>query len=84
MVTDTPHGWPALEPPSKVGDVRPYARTLLGTPSHPRHLNLVPATLPFQAAAGAAQGAPDLGQWEGQDFPLVNPSLCIVKGGISS
>ena len=27
---------------------------------------------------------PELGQWEGQDVPLVRRSSCIVKGGISS
>ena len=25
-----------------------------------------------------------MGQWEGQDVPLVRPSSCIVKGGIPS
>ena len=44
----------------------------------------VPATLPFQAPAGAAQQAPDLGQWQGQDIPLVRPSSCLIKGGILS
>ena len=29
-------------------------------------------------------GAPDIGQWEGQDVPLVGPSSCIVKGAILS
>ena len=38
----------------------------------------------FQAHAGAAQEAPDIGQWEGQDVPLVRPSSCNVKGGIPS
>ena len=33
---------------------------------------------------GAAQEAPDIGQWEGQDVPLVRPSSCNVKGGIPS
>ena len=33
---------------------------------------------------GAAQEAPNTGQWEGQDVPLVRPSSCIVKGGIPS
>ena len=36
------------------------------------------------AAAGAAQEAPDLGQWEGQDVLLVRPSLFVVKGGMRS
>ena len=38
----------------------------------------------FPSTAGAAQEAPDIGQWEEQDVPLVSPSSCIVKGGISS
>ena len=42
------------------------------------------ATMPSQAHAGAAQEAPDIGQWEGQDVPLVRPSSCNVKGGIPS
>ena len=54
----------------------------MGTPSHPGHLDRVAATLPSQAPVGAAQEAPDIGQWEGQDVPLVRPSSCIVKGGI--
>ena len=37
-----------------------------------------------QAHAGAAQEAPNIGQWEGQDVPLVRPSSCTVKGGIPS
>ena len=40
--------------------------------------------MPSQAHAGAAQEAPDIGQWEGQDVPLVIPSSCNVKGGIPS
>ena len=40
--------------------------------------------MPSQAHAGAAQEAPNIGQWEGQDVPLVRPSSCIVKGGIPS
>ena len=40
--------------------------------------------MPSQAHAGAAQEAPDIGQWEGQDIPLVRPSSCNVKGGIPS
>ena len=40
--------------------------------------------MPSQAHAGAAQEAPDIGQWEGQDVPLVRPSSCNVKGGIPS
>ena len=42
------------------------------------------ATMPSQAHEGAAQEAPDIGQWEGQDVPLVRPSSCNVKGGIPS
>ena len=40
--------------------------------------------MPSQAHAGAAQEAPNIGQWGGQDVPLVRPSSCIVKGGIPS
>ena len=39
----------------------------MGTPSHLGHMDRVAATLPSQAHAGAAQEAPDIGQWEGQD-----------------
>ena len=56
----------------------------MGTPSHPGHLDRVAATLPSKAPAIAAQEAPHLGQWEGQDVPLVRPSSCIVKGGLPS
>ena len=62
----------------------PHTRTHVGTPSHPRYLDRVAATLSSQAHAGAAQEAPNIGQWEGQDVPLVRPSSCIVKGGIRS
>ena len=62
----------------------PYPWTHVGTPSQPGHLDRVAATLPSQAPAGAAQEAPELGQWKGQDVPLVRPSSCIVKGGIPS
>ena len=54
------------------------------TTSHLGHMDRVAATMPSQAHAGAAQEAPDIGQWEGQDVPLVRPSSCIVKGGIPS
>ena len=54
------------------------------TPSQLGHLDRVAATLPSQAPAGAAYEAPDIGQWEEQDVPLVRPSSCIVKGGIPS
>ena len=50
----------------------------------PRTHGRVAATMPSQAHAGAAQEAPDIGQWEGQDVPLVRPSSCNVKGGIPS
>ena len=40
--------------------------------------------MPSQAHAGAAQEAPDIGQSEGQDVPLVRPSSCTVQGGIPS
>ena len=62
----------------------PYSWTHVGTPSHPGHMDLVAAKIPSQAHAGAAQEAPDIGQWEGQHVPLVRPSTCIVKGGIRS
>ena len=56
----------------------------MGKPSHLGHMDRVAATMPSQAHAGAAQKAPDLGQWEGQDVPLIRPSSCNVKGGIPS
>ena len=62
----------------------PYLWTHVGTPSHLGHIGRVAATMPSQAHAGAAQEAPDIGQWEGQDVPLVRPSSCNVKGGIPS
>ena len=62
----------------------PYPWTHVGTPSHLGHMEWVAATMPSQAHAGAAQEAPDIGQWEGQDVPLVRSSSCNVKGGIPS
>ena len=62
----------------------PYPWTHVGTPSHLGHMDRVAAKMPSQAHAGAAQEAPDIGQWEGQDVPLVRPSSCNVKGGIPS
>ena len=62
----------------------PYPWTHVGTPSHLGHMDRVAATMPSQAHAGAAQEAPDIGQWEGQDVPLVRPSSCNVKGGLPS
>ena len=56
----------------------------MGTPSHLGHMDRVAATMPSQAHAGAAQEAPDIGQWEGEDVHLVRPSSCKVKGGIPS
>ena len=56
----------------------PYPWTHVGTPSHLGHMDRVAAT------TGAAQEAPDIGQWEGQDVPLVRPPSCNVKGGIPS
>ena len=56
----------------------------MGTPSHLGHMDRVAATMTSQAHAGAAQKAPDIGHWEGQDVPLVRPSSCNVKGGIPS
>ena len=72
------------ELPPKGGGMWPYAWTHVGTPSHLGHMDRVAATMPSQAHAGAAQEAPNIGQWEGQDVPLVRPSSCIVKGGIPS
>ena len=57
----------------------PYAWTHVGTPSHLGDMDRVAATMPSQAHAGAAQEAPDIGQWEGQDVPLLRPSSCFVK-----
>ena len=54
----------------------------MGTPSHLGHMDRVAATMPSQAHA--AQQAPDIGQREGQDVPLVRPFSCNVKGGIAS
>ena len=62
----------------------PYPWTHVGTPSHLGHMDRLVATMPSQAHAGAAQEAPDIGQWEGQDVPLGRPSSCNVKGGIPS
>ena len=62
----------------------PYPWTHVGTPSHLGHMDRVAATMPSPAHAGAAQEAPDIGQWEGQDVPLVRPPSCNVKGGIPS
>ena len=62
----------------------PYSWTHVGTPSHLGHMDRVAATMPSQAHAGAAQEAPDIGQWERQDVPLVRPSSCNFKGGIPS
>ena len=62
----------------------PYSWTHVGTPSHLGHMDRVAATMPSQAHAGAAKEAPNIGQWERQDVPLVRPSSCIVKGGIPS
>ena len=62
----------------------PYPWTHVGTPSHLGHMDRLAATMPSKAHAGAAQEAPDIGQWGGQDVPLVRPSSCFVKGGIPS
>ena len=62
----------------------PYSWTHVGTPSYLGHMDQVAATMAFQAHAGAAQEAPNIGQWEGQDVPLVRSPSCIVKGGIPS
>ena len=57
----------------------PYPWTHVGTPSPLGHMDRVTATMPSEAHVGAAQEAPDIGQWEGQDVPLVRPSSCKVK-----
>ena len=62
----------------------PYPWTHVGTPSHLGHMDRVAATMPSEAHVEAAQEAPDIGQWEGEDVPLVRPSSCNVKGGIPS
>ena len=54
----------------------PYPWTHVGTPSHLGHMDQVAATMPSQAHAGGAQEAPHIGQWQGQDVPLVRPSSC--------
>ena len=55
----------------------PYPWTHVGTPSHLGHMDRVAATMPSQAHAGAAQEAPDIGQWEGQlaQLALHNPHI---------
>ena len=62
----------------------PYPWTHVETPSHLGHMDRVAATMPSQAHPGEAQEAADIGQWEGQDIPLVRPSSCNVKGGVPS
>ena len=62
----------------------PYSWTHVGTPFHLGHMDRVAATMPSQAHARGAHEAPNIGQWEGQDVPLVRPSSCMVKGGIPS
>ena len=62
----------------------PYSWTHVGTPFHLGHMDRVAATMPSQAHAGAAQEAPNIGQWEGQDVPMVRPPSCTVKGRIPS
>ena len=84
VVRDTPHGWAAPRVPPKGGDMWPYPWTHVGTPFHLGHMDRVAATMPSEAHAKAAQEAPDIGQWEGQDVPLVRPPSCLVKGGIPS
>ena len=56
-----------------------YPWTHVGTPSHLGHMDRVAATMPSQAHAGAAQEAPDIGQWEGQDVPFVRPLPAMSK-----
>ena len=59
----------------------PYPWTHVGTPSHQGHMDRVAATMPSQAHAGAAQKAPDIGQWGGKDVPLIRLSSCLLKRG---
>ena len=54
-----------------------YPWTHVGTPSHLGHMDRVAATMPSQAHAGAAQEAPDIGQWDGRDLPLVSPTPAL-------
>ena len=84
VVRDTPHGWAAPRAAAQRRGMWPYPWTHVGTPSHLGHTDRVAATMPSQAHAGAAQETPDIGQWVGQDVPLVRPSSCNVKGGIPS
>ena len=84
VVTHTPHGWAAPRAAAQRKDMWPYPWTHVGTLSHLEHTDRVAATMPSQAHAGAAQESPDIGQWAGQDVPLVRPSSCIVKRGIPS
>ena len=62
----------------------PYPWTHVGTPSHVGHMDRVAATMPSQAHAEASREAPDIGQWDGQDVPLVRASSCNVRRGIPS
>ena len=38
----------------------------------------------FPSTCGSGSRGNNIGQWEGQDVPLVRPSSCTVKGGIPS
>ena len=56
----------------------PYPWTHVGTPSHLGHMDWVAATMPSQAHAGAAQEAPDIGQWDPSD-PFCTPLSVAVE-----
>ena len=81
---DTPHGWAAPRAAAQRGRHVALPMDTCGDTHPPGTHGPVAATMPSPAHAGAAQEAPDIGQWEGQDVPLVRPSSCIVKGGIPS
>ena len=79
VVRDTPHGWAAPRAAAKKGGHVALLMDTCGDTLPPGTHGRGAATMPSQAHAGAAQEAPNIGQWEGQDVPLVRPSSCIVK-----
>ena len=61
VLRDPPESLVAFQKlPPKGGDMWPYPRTHVQTTSQSGYLDQVAATLPSQAPAGAAQGAPDI------------------------
>ena len=62
----------------------PRSRTHAGTPSHPGHMDWVAAICLPNLMRERLREAPNIGQWEGQDVPVVRPSSYNVKGGIPS